>query len=135
MFHERLRALRTGQKITLTDLATGLNTMFPTDKEHENTASQIGNWERGIRNPSYIEVKKLAEFFGVSMDYLSGRVDHEESDLSKLFISGKQLFFNGEAINNNDRYEIFQLINGYLHGKQNRGDDHENQQESLDLHY
>ena len=53
MFPERLRALRKGQKITLKELAEHLNqNLGPNEKP--NTASQIGNWERGIRTPSYI---------------------------------------------------------------------------------
>ena len=48
MFPERLRALRKGQKITLKELAEHLNqNLGPNEKP--NTASQIGNWERGIR--------------------------------------------------------------------------------------
>ncbi|GAY72147.1 transcriptional regulator, xre family [Lentilactobacillus kosonis] len=57
MFSERLRALRTGQHLTLEGLAKELNTMFPTDEQHENTPAQIGNWERGVRTPSYLEVQ------------------------------------------------------------------------------
>jgi hypothetical protein len=47
MFPERLRALRKGQKITLKELANHLNqNLGPNEKP--NTASQIGNWERGF---------------------------------------------------------------------------------------
>ncbi|EKK21111.1 Transcriptional regulator, xre family [Fructilactobacillus florum 8D] len=135
MFPERLKALRTGRHITLADLAQELNKMFPSDQHHENTASQIGNWERGIRNPSYLEVRKLATYFGVSMDYLSGRVDNQTTDLSKLFISGVALSFNEQPLAANDRYEIYQLIDGYLHGKQNRKKTEFEHQEELDLGY
>ncbi|USS86089.1 MULTISPECIES: helix-turn-helix domain-containing protein [Fructilactobacillus] len=135
MFPERLKALRTGKHITLAELATELNEMFPSDKRHENTASQIGNWERGIRNPSYVEVRKLATYFGISMDYLSGRVDSEKTDLSKLFISGTDLYFNEQLLTGNDRYEIYQLIDGFLHGKKGRHDDGRDTQEELDLNY
>ena len=55
MFPERLRALRHGKHITLEVLAQELNELFP--DENPNTANQIGNWERGIRTPSYLEVK------------------------------------------------------------------------------
>ncbi|WP_413627829.1 helix-turn-helix transcriptional regulator [Fructilactobacillus vespulae] len=135
MFPERLKALRSGRHITLAELANELNQMFLTDKDHENTASQIGNWERGIRNPSYVEVRKLATYFNVSMDYLSGRVDSENIDLSKLFISGTEIYFNDQPINGKDRYEIYQLIDGYLHGKKKRREDGFDHQEELDLGY
>ena len=61
MFPERLRALRRGQKITFKELAQALNEHLGPD-EKPNTPSQIGNWERGIRTPSYIEARKLAVF-------------------------------------------------------------------------
>ncbi len=70
-----------------------LNQLFKPDKEHENTAAQIGNWERGIRVPSYMEVRKLAEFFDVTMDYLAGKSERDEYDLDRLFLSGKELTF------------------------------------------
>ena len=116
MFPERLRALRRGQKITLKQLAAALNQHLGPD-ERPNTASQIGNWERGIRTPSYIEAKKLAEFFDVSLDYLTGKEDHDDYDLAKLFFSSKSLTFNHTKLSSEDRYEIFQLIDGYLTGR------------------
>lgn len=135
MFSERLRALRRGQHITLEQLATGLNEHSVGPDDHPNTASQIGNWERGIRTPSFLEVRKLAEYFDVTMDYLTGKAERDEYDLGRLFLSGKQLSFNRELLSGRDRYEIYQLIDGYLHGKENRYTSAEpNQQEELDLH-
>lgn len=119
MFPERLRALRKGQKITLKELAEHLNENLGPDKK-PNTASQIGNWERGIRTPSYIEARKLAEFFDVSLDFLTGKSDRDDFDLAKLFFTGKNLTFNHTALSKNDRYEIYNLIEGYLKGRDNR---------------
>ena len=121
MFPERLRALRKGQKITLKELAEHLNENLGPD-EKPNTASQIGNWERGIRTPSYIEARKLAEFFDVSLDFLTGKSDRDDFDLAKLFFTGKNLTFNHTALSKNDRYEIYNLIEGYLKGRDNRLD-------------
>ena len=78
MFSERLRALRRGQHITLEQLATGLNAQASGPGERANTASQLGNWERGIRTPSFLEVRKLAEYFDVTMDYLTGKTERDE---------------------------------------------------------
>src|SRR5699024_581417 len=119
MFPERLRALRRGQKITLKALATELNQNLGLN-EKPNTASQLGNWERGIRTPSYVEARKLAEFFDVSLDYLTGKSDRNDYDLAKLFFSSRDLRFNNTILSSEDRYEIFQLIDGYLKGKDNR---------------
>lgn len=122
MFSERLRALRRGQDLTLGQLATALNQLFKPDKEHRNTAAQIGNWERGIRVPSYMEVRKLAEFFDVTMDYLAGKSERDEYDLDRLFLSGKELKFGQKALSSDDRYAIYQLMNGYIHGRSRRLD-------------
>lgn len=135
MFPERLRALRRGRHITLETLAEALNLHLQSN-EKPNTASQIGNWERGVRTPSYIEVKKIANYFNVSIDYLVGNNPHAEIDLAMLFLSDSLLSFNKEPLDNQDRYELFQLIDGYLHGKSSRVQtipiDH---QESLDLDF
>ncbi|WP_461239847.1 helix-turn-helix domain-containing protein [Paucilactobacillus sp. N302-9] len=134
MFPERLRALRRGQNITLKELATALNKHLSAN-EKPNTPSQIGNWERGIRTPSYIEARKLAEYFNVSLDFLTGKTDQNEYDLGKLFLSGKELSFNNTVLTSQDRYEIFQLIDGYLHGRKQRRDTQTfyGTQEELDL--
>ncbi|GEO75536.1 XRE family transcriptional regulator [Levilactobacillus namurensis DSM 19117] len=135
MFPERLRALRRGQHITLEQLADALNQQNTVGDDHTNTASQIGNWERGVRTPSFVEVRKLAEYFDVTMDYLAGKTERDAYDLGRLFLSGKQLSFNRDVLSGQDRYEIYQLIDGYLHGKEHRGTDTQpNQQEELDLH-
>ena len=136
MFPERLRALRRGQKMTLAQLAAALNQMPTADKTtRQNTAAQIGNWERDLRTPSYLEVRKLAEFFNVTTDYLSGKSDQEEYDLGRIFLSGKPLTCNQEQLSSEDRYELFQLMAGYLHGRQHRVSTDATGQEELDLHF
>lgn len=133
MFPERLRALRRGQQITLEALAQALNQHL-SSQEKPNTASQIGNWERGTRTPSYIEVKKIAQYFNVSIDYLVGNSRHAEIDIAMLFLSDSLLSFNKAPLDNQDRYEIFELIDGYLHGKSTRALDIPiDHQESLNL--
>ena len=67
MFPDRLRELRKGRNITLENLAEEMNKHLEPGQK-PNTAAQTGNWERGDRSPSYIEVRKLADFFNVSMD-------------------------------------------------------------------
>lgn len=40
--------------------------------------STVGNWEAGKREPNYETTLRLAQFFGVSVDYLLGRDTKEE---------------------------------------------------------
>ena len=132
MFPDRLRELRKGRNITLETLAEEMNKHLEPGQK-PNTAAQIGNWERGDRSPSYIEVRKLADFFNVSMDFLVGRAMSEKTDLSLLFLSGKEIDFNGKPLTDQQRFDIFQYVNPYLNPVSFTSDDdvRSNHQESL----
>ncbi|TYC48919.1 XRE family transcriptional regulator [Weissella muntiaci] len=116
MFPDRLRELRKGRNITLETLAIALNKKREPGQK-PNTAAQIGNWERGDRSPSYIEVRKLADYFDVSLDFLAGRANTEKTDLSLLFLSRKEIDFNGVPLSDQERFDIFQYINAYFNEK------------------
>ena len=62
IFAERLKDLRTDKKLSLKQLA----------KELDVSDVAIGRWEKQLRIPNIIELKKIAEFFNVSADYLLG---------------------------------------------------------------
>ena len=132
MFPDRLRELRKGRNITLETLAEEMNKHLEPGQK-PNTAAQIGNWERGDRSPSYIEVRKLADFFNVSMDFLVGRAMSEKTDLSLLFLSGKEIDFNGKPLTDQQRFDISQYVNSYLNPVSFTLDDdvRSNHQESL----
>lgn len=120
MFPERLRALRKGRGLSLTELAQELNkSLVDYPRERTNTGPQIGSWERGVNAPSYIEMMKLADFFHVSLDYLAGR-QLTEVELDDLFISEAQLNFNGYRLSKNEKIEIYGIIKGFLHGQAQR---------------
>ena len=59
-FKNRLRDLRTEKKIPQNDLAKVLN----------YGCTAISNYESGRNEPSISDLKKIAEYFDVSMDYL-----------------------------------------------------------------
>ena len=132
MFPDRLRELRKGRNFTLETLAEEMNKHLEPGQK-PNTAAQIGNWERGDRSPSYIEVRKLADFFNVSMDFLVGRAMSEKTDLSLLFLSGKEIDFNGKPLTDQQRFDIFQYVNSYLNPVSYTPEDdvRSNHQESL----
>ena len=65
IFGERLHTLRTEKKITLRELANALNMSY----------SALGNYERGVREPSIDIIKKIADFFDVSVEYILGLSD------------------------------------------------------------
>lgn len=71
MFAEKLKKLRKEKGITQIDLAKILNVANGT----------IGNWESGNRQPDYITLQKIADYFNVSVDYLLGRADKKNDDI------------------------------------------------------
>ena len=64
--HERLRYLIDCEEIKLKDLAPKLCL----------SASTLSNYAQGIREPDYDTLRRIADYFGVSIDYLLG---HEPS--------------------------------------------------------
>ncbi|MCL2861112.1 MAG: helix-turn-helix domain-containing protein [Firmicutes bacterium] len=66
IFRKRLRELRFERDLKQTDIAKVMNVVFGT----------ISNWERGLSSPNIEELKRLADFFDVSADYLLGRTDN-----------------------------------------------------------
>ena len=62
IFADRLKDLRTDKGLSLKQLAKQLNV----------SDVAIGRWEKQQRIPNIIELKKIAEFFNVSADYLLG---------------------------------------------------------------
>ena len=65
MFKETLRQLRKEQKVTQTELASYLGFYH----------SAVVKWENGEREPSFETLIKIAQYFGVSVDYLLGITD------------------------------------------------------------
>jgi len=65
IFATRLRELRIERELSMKDLAQKINA----------TDAAISNWENDINEPKMSYIIKLAEYFGVSSDYLLGLVD------------------------------------------------------------
>lgn len=64
-FSKRLKELRVSKNLTLEELG-----------EQVNAAKQtVGHWETGYRIPTIDVVMKLANYYGVSLDYLLGATD------------------------------------------------------------
>ncbi len=64
--HIRIKKLRKQKKITQLKMAMDLNTS-------QNT---ISRYETGEREPGIVELIKIADYFGVSIDYLVERTDN-----------------------------------------------------------
>jgi transcriptional regulator with XRE-family HTH domain len=65
-FAQRLKELRTERGLSMLELSKKINFTF----------RAIGKWERGEAKPTLDAIAALANFFGVSADYLIGLVDY-----------------------------------------------------------
>ncbi|HLT85902.1 MAG TPA: helix-turn-helix transcriptional regulator [Georgenia sp.] len=80
-FGKKLKQLRREKRITQMDLAKIL--------EVDNTT--ISKWESDIYEPEMTAIKKIADYFNVSIDYLLGRTDdpnphtYDEKEAEKAF--------------------------------------------------
>lgn len=81
----RLKKLREKSNLTQEELA----------KRLEMPRSTYSNYESGKREPDFYTAKKIADFFGVSVDYLLGR---EEKDSVDQFIEYLDLELTDEEI-------------------------------------
>jgi len=67
-FATRLKALRQSKGITQKQLGIEIGT----------SERGIQNYEMGVRKPTYDILIALADFFNISLDYLTGRSDNPE---------------------------------------------------------
>ena len=73
---ERLRELRIAKDLTQAQVADGINC----------TPAAYNRYETGERQPPIDALTKLADYFGVSLDYLVGRAPIRDSALSNYEI-------------------------------------------------
>jgi len=67
MLGEHIRDLRKKQGLTQQDFANNLNARYGLNIER----SMISKWETGFQEPTMYNVSCIADFFGVSIDYLN----------------------------------------------------------------
>lgn len=73
-FSQRLKRLRQDKHLTQAQVADRIGV----------TASMVSSYETDIRLPSYEVMLRIADLFGVSVDYLLGRVEQRLIDISDL---------------------------------------------------
>ena len=76
MFSQKLKRLRKQHGLTQAQLASELGI----------GVSTIGMYESNIRNPSYEVLKKISNYFNVSIDYLINEVTDENTCNLDFFI-------------------------------------------------
>lgn len=73
-FSQRLKKVRMDRHMTQAQVAKKIGV----------TASMVSSYETDIRLPSYDVMIRIADLFGVSVDYLLGRDNKRLVDLSRL---------------------------------------------------
>ncbi len=88
-FGERLKALRDKQGLSLDELAVKVG----------STKSLLWRYENGKSEPGLTALRKLTEYFGVTLDWLGGN-----GDINEIQYSNKKAY--SEAINKCIKEEI-----------------------------
>lgn len=69
-------------------------------------APSVANWERGKTNPTHENIVKLADLYGVSVDYLLGRTDKE----NKTVMNENEIWELREQVRRDpERHYLFSL--------------------------
>ena len=89
VFAERFKQLRADKKLSLQKVATDLNV----------TAQSLSLYEKGQRTINIDLLKRVAEYFGVSSDYLIGLSDVSSSNMELTAVC-HYTGLNNEAIEN-----------------------------------
>ncbi|MBD5086669.1 MAG: helix-turn-helix transcriptional regulator [Clostridiales bacterium] len=105
MFAENLKMLRKEKKITQTELANHFG--------YSHVA--ILKWENGEREPNFDTLKKLADYFGVSIDYLLGHeVETQDTTISQRpdnSLSEKFASEYADLLKDNNFMDVVKLFN------------------------
>lgn len=97
----KLKTLRKGRKLTQQELADKLNI----------TRCTVSNYEVGRRSPHISELKRLADFYGVGLDYFGVTSTDEVFDL----LSRAKEVFNSPEVSKDKKDELYkELMRLYL---------------------
>lgn len=103
-FKERLKELRTKKSIKQKDLGQVLNYNYTT----------ISNYESGRNEPSISDIKKLAEFFDVSIDYLlcinDYKRNYNDNNDHELLMKFQTIYYSSDTITKKLLNDIIQLL-------------------------
>ncbi|MBA8759133.1 helix-turn-helix domain-containing protein [Staphylococcus schleiferi subsp. coagulans] len=98
---ENLVSLRRHRNLSLVELTDQLNKRF----DVKFSKASIDRWEKGTTSPSVSHASALAEFFGVSLDELSGREEIDMEHQKRLAVH-----FDKEDLTDEEIEEVCQFI-------------------------
>lgn len=102
-------------------------------KSHSKTMKQVTldlnyseNYFYTLKNgkqPSAEKLNEIADYFGVSVDYLLGRTDNlsnENNNLKETLEQPTLLFYGGEKLTEEDKEAVADYLEGYLLNKKRK---------------
>lgn len=101
---ERIAQLRKNRSMSQFQLAKTLNI----------ATSTLGMYETNKRKPNMEMLEKLADFFGVSIDYLLGRKTTDKSDIDLDKAIDESRSFDGKPISDHDKEVVKKILRGYF---------------------
>ena len=107
-FKDRLIKLRKELNLTQEELAQKIG----------YTRTAISAWEIGRNEPSNADIIKLAEYFGVSTDYLLGKTDIRNIEDDFKFAYHKET----EGLSEDEIKEALEFYKKIKYGKENKKD-------------
>lgn len=114
----RIKELRLDRNLTQSDVAKAIGT----------SQRNIGRWENSENEPAAIYVKSLAEFFGVSTDYLLGleddfgiRVERQKKEPDTLSAEERRLIEGYREINAAGKKLVMQTVETLLNSSAGSG--------------
>lgn len=117
---ERIKSQRQKLKIRNIDIADDLGV----------NKSTVSNWITGHRIPDTKILPELATILNTSTDYLTGKSDNPLPQDSKNdvreFLESKELFFKGEALTDDVREALIQLLNAVVKPSSETNNDNSN---------
>ncbi|AMB94272.1 helix-turn-helix transcriptional regulator [Aerococcus sanguinicola] len=105
MFPEILKSYRKSRGLTQKELANRLHVSQPT----------IGSWEVGRTEPNQEMQKKIADFFGISVNTLLGVDDNDSVDL-KVLLKNSSMTYGGKEISDHDLKVLEGIVESLLGG-------------------
>ena len=94
VFADRIRDLRLKKGMTQQKLGNVVGV----------TSTGISYWESGKAIPNFETLKKISNYFGVSIDYLSGKDNATDNE------KGMILFRKAEQVNDKDKDRLYNII-------------------------
>lgn len=105
-FPERLKKLRQQRGVNQTDLSKFLH----------YGSSAIANYENGRNEPSYDVLINIADYFGVSTDYLLGK-DNQPVSYQKIEFDEAELLENYRKMNKDLQTNVRNMVSAIVNNR------------------